>query len=34
MFLPSHLLIVNFLSFERQGNDRILPPHGWTAHKQ
>jgi hypothetical protein len=32
--LPSHLLTVNFLSFERQGNERILFPYGWTVRKQ
>ncbi len=34
MPLPSHLLTVNFLSFERQGNERILLPNRWTVRKR
>lgn len=34
MVVPSHLLTVNYLSFERQGNERILFPYGWTVRKQ
>jgi len=34
MVVPSHFLTVIYLSFERQGNERILFPYRWTVRKQ
>lgn len=34
MVVPSHLLTINYLSFDKQGNERILFPYGWTARKR
>ncbi len=34
MVLPSHLLKVNYLSFEKQGRERLWFPLGYTARKR
>jgi len=34
MVIPSDLLTVNYLSFNKQGNERILFPYGWTVRKR
>lgn len=34
MVVPSDLLTVNYLSFEKQGHERILFPYGWTVRKR
>ena len=34
MVIPSDLLTVNYLSFDKQGNERILFPYGWTVRKR
>ncbi|BBU71490.1 hypothetical protein ICHIJ1_14090 [Fluviibacter phosphoraccumulans] len=34
LVVPSNLLTINYLSFDKQGNERILFPYGWTVRKR
>ena len=34
MVIPSDLLTINYLSFDKQGHERILFPYGWTVRKR
>lgn len=34
MVVPSHLLTVNYPSFEKHGAERILFPYGWTVRRK
>ncbi len=34
MVVPARLLTINYLSFEKRGNERILFPYGWTVRKR